>query len=67
MPSRAGKSVPAPEEKILLPKVDTEIAAEFAGDFDKTRALGPQQATALAHQPDPEPHCRRWLPVPPYS
>ena len=38
----------------MLPKIDTEIAAEFAADFDKTRALGPQQATGLAHQADPD-------------
>ena len=30
----------------MLPKLDD--------DFDKTRALGPQQATAMAQQPDPD-------------
>jgi serine/threonine protein kinase len=33
-------------EETLLPKLDQ--------DFDKTRALGPQQSTALAQQPDPD-------------
>jgi Protein kinase domain len=34
------------QRTILLPKLDE--------DFDKTRALAPQQATALAQQPDPD-------------
>src|SRR5882672_9923700 len=33
-------------KNVLLPKLHE--------DFDKTRALGPQQATALAQQPDPD-------------
>ena len=38
----------------MLPKIDIQTGKEFAEDFDKTRALGPQQSTALAQQPDPD-------------
>ena len=45
--SRLSVRLPPIAEVIVLPKIDEE-------DNEKTRALGPQQASALAQQADPD-------------